>query len=306
MKRMLVEGIKVVALDITGRYAEHFSDVCPPETEEAIAQEIEQAIAANVANRTVRNDEAGNLHDFQTAMRKTLGRFVAGDERLLILNPNRFDVTRMEGRPFSGEANLLARLTMVDVTRVIAEQLLEFLQERERDPRDENAVLCLVLEEAHSLVPEWTSAANDTERQAVNGTARAILQGRKYGYGCLLVTQRTANVTKSVLNQCNTIFGMRVYDATGMGFMENYIGSTYAPLLASLRDRQAVIFGRASSCNAPLIIDLNDATEFHEGYWAPRASFVPRTQPPAEAAVVGADPAAELAEADPDDDDIPF
>src|SRR5581483_7620819 len=191
----------------------------------------------------------------------------------------------------------LARVTMVEITRIIAEKLLELLQSRQRDPRDESAALCLVLEEAHSLVPEWSSAANDAERQAVNGTARAILQGRKYGYGCLLVTQRTANVTKSILNQCNTIFGMRVYDATGMGFLENYIGPTYAPLLASLRDRQAVIFGRASSCNAPLVIDLNDTTQFHEGYWAPRASVVSMTQPPAKvAAAVGSDLAEELAE----------
>lgn len=260
-----------------------------------------------MANRTVRDDQAGNLHDFQAAMEIALSRFVAGEERLLILNPNRFDVTRMEGRPFSGEANLLARLTMVDVTRIIAEQLLELLQARDRDPRDENAILCLILEEAHSLVPEWTSAANETERQAVNGSARAILQGRKYGYGCVLVTQRTANVTKSIPNQCNTVFGMRVYDATDMGFLENYIGPTYAPILASLRDRQAVIFGRASSCNSPIIIDLNDATAFDEHYWAPRANTVPTTQPPPGAAAGVAEPGApeELFEPEPGADDIP-
>lgn len=281
IKRMLVDGIKVVALDITGGYAQHFADVCSPETEDAIAHEIEGRIASNHANRVVRDDEAGNLRDFLTAMLDALSRFVESDQRLLILNPNRFEVTRMEGRPFSGEANLLARLTMVDVTRIIAEQLLGLLQARDRDPADESAVLCLVLEEAHSLVPEWTSAASDSERQAVNGSARAILQGRKYGYGCLLITQRTANVTKSILNQCNTVFGMRVYDATGMGFLENYIGPTYAPTLASLRDRQAVVFGRASSCNSPIIVDLNDAGNFYERYWAPRANTIPQTQPPA-------------------------
>ncbi len=109
------------------------------------------------------------------------------------------------------------------------------------------------VEEAHSLVPEWSSTVNEAERSAVNGTARAILQGRKYGLGCLLITQRTANVTKSILNQCNTIVGMRIYDATGMGFLENYIGSAHARLLASLPERHAVVFGRASSCNAPII-----------------------------------------------------
>jgi DNA helicase HerA-like ATPase len=53
---------------------------------------------------------------------------------------------------------------------------------------------------------------------ATAATARAILQGRKYGLGCLLVTQRTANVTKTILNQCNTTFAMRMFDDTGKDF----------------------------------------------------------------------------------------
>jgi DNA helicase HerA-like ATPase len=167
--------------------------------------------------------------------------------------------------------------------------------------------LCLVLEEAHSLVPEWNSATNEAERQSVNGTARAVLQGRrKYGYGCLLVTQRTANVTKSILNQCNTIFGMRVYDATGVGFLENYIGPTYARLLASLRDRQAVIFGRASSCNSPLIADLNDSTDFLDDFWAEHRGSVPVTQPPAGPGGALAGEVEEDPFIPPADDDIPF
>jgi DNA helicase HerA-like ATPase len=210
----------------------------------------------------------------------------------------------MEGKPFSGQANMLARVTMVEITRMISERLLELLQARPRDPGDESANLCLVFEEAHSLVPEWNSATNEAERQAVNGTARAVLQGRKYGFGCLLVTQRTANVTKSILNQCNTVFGMRVYDATGMGFLENYIGPTYAQLLASLRDRQAVVFGRASSCNSPLIVDLNDGAVLQERYWAARVTAIPPTRPPE---VEEPELPEELRDAIPSaDDDIPF
>ncbi len=279
--RMLAEGIKVVVLDITGRYSEHFADVCSQATEDAIAQEIEQRIEANVANRAVRDEQAGNLHDFESALGEMLERFVSGDERLLILNPNRFEVTRMEGKPFSGNANFMVRLSMVEVTRLVAERLLHLLQARPRDVRDETATLCLVLEEAHALVPEWNSAASDFEQEATNGTARAVLQGRKYGFGCLVITQRTANVTKSILNQCNTVFAMRVYDATGMGFLENYIGPTYTRLLVSLKDRQAVVFGRASSCNSPLVVDLNDTAHFLEGFWAVRAPGLPVTAPPA-------------------------
>jgi uncharacterized protein len=298
--RMLAEGIKVVALDISGRYSEHFADLCPRATEDAIAEEIESRISANVANRAVRDDEAGNLHDFLGALGDVLERFVESDDRLLILNPNRFEVTRMEGKPYNEQANFMVALTMVDVTRIVAEKLLTLLQAKPRDVRDETAALCLVLEEAHALVPEWTSTATESERQATNGAVRAVLQGRKYGFGCLVITQRTANVTKSILNQCNTVFAMRVYDATGMGFVENYIGPAYAQLLSALKERQAVVFGRASSCNSPVIVELNDTDRFEAQFWIPRAAAIPATQLPDGEAQDQPPPE----EADPED--IPF
>lgn len=276
IKRMLVDEVKVVVLDITGKYAGQFRDLWPEDVEDSVVQHIEDAISGNVANRVVRSDEAGNIDDFRRVADELLGAFVHGDSRLLLLNPNRFEVTRMEGRPFQGQANMLAALSMVEVTQVFAETLLSHLQAGAEDELEAGeARLCLVLEEAHSLVPEWNSTTNDSERQSVNGTVRAVLQGRKYGFGCILVTQRTANVTKSILNQCNTVFGLRVYDATGMGFLENYIGSAHARLLASLKDRQAVVFGRASSCNAPLVVELNDAAAFNNGFWAQRRNDVP-------------------------------
>lgn len=46
-----------------------------------------------------------------------------------------------------------------------------------------------------------------------------------YGFGCLLVNQRTANVAKTILNQCNTVFAMRTFDDTGKAFLANYLGS---------------------------------------------------------------------------------
>jgi hypothetical protein len=49
-------------------------------------------------------------------------------------------------------------------------------------------------------------------------------------FGWLLVTQRTANVTKTILNQCNSIFAMRTFDETGKEVLSNYIGRPYADL----------------------------------------------------------------------------
>jgi uncharacterized protein len=102
-----------------------------------------------------------------------------------------------------------------------------------------------------------------------------VLQGRKYGLGVIILTQRTANVTKTILNQCNTVFALRFYDATGMEFLRNYIGDAYADVLSGLADRTAVIFGRASSCPSPVIIRVNDHQAMIERFWDPIKDGIP-------------------------------
>ena len=153
----------------------------------------------------------------------------------------------------------MVSLTPTEITQIISEATLQTVQKLGMTNK---AQVCLVYEEAHSLVPEWNSIAAEGDKAATNGTARAILQGRKYGLGCLLVTQRTANVTKTILNQCNTVFAMRTFDDTGKEFLSNYIGSGYASKLPSLREREAVFYGRASSCENPVMIRLNDRADF--------------------------------------------
>ncbi len=69
-------------------------------------------------------------------------------------------------------------------------------------------------------------------------------------------------MTKTILNQCNTVFALRVFDATGMEFLKNYIGEDYAAVLSTLDDRHAVVFGRASSCRNPVLVRLNDRPDF--------------------------------------------
>jgi len=117
---------------------------------------------------------------------------------------------------------------------------------------NEPARLCVVLEEAHSIIPEWNQVAQVGDANHVNKTARTILQGRKYGMGCLLITQRTANVTKTILNQCNTLFALQSFDQTGLDFLKNYIGEKYAHSISTLPIRHAILVGKASSSTRPI------------------------------------------------------
>lgn len=119
------------------------------------------------------------------------------------------------------------------------------------------AKLCILFEEAHSLIPEWNQV-QPADKDFVNKTARIILQGRKYGLGSIIVTQRTANVTKTILNQCNTIFALQSFDQTGLDFLSNYMGVGYSNAICSLPQFHSILVGKASSSKKPIIFKIND------------------------------------------------
>lgn len=260
VERMISAGIKVVCLDLTNQYAEELGPFIDPAAEAAARDELEKIGPTGKTNVKKNVEEGGSVREFTAKIKEQLGVFLAPAnlQKLRILNPAQFEVWRQDSKPYANEASM-ATLTPTEITRIITESTLEVLQSQGMTGQ---ARCCVVYEEAHSLIPEWNAVASDGDKTATNGTAKAILQGRKFGLGCLVITQRTANVTKSILNQCNTVFGLRVFDATGMEFLKNYIGEDYAGVLSTLEDRHAVVFGRASSCRDPVLTRLNDRADF--------------------------------------------
>ncbi|CAO1653091.1 ATP-binding protein [Parasphingorhabdus sp. NYA22] len=278
VERMISEGVKVLCLDLTNQYQLMLADFLDEPFEEAKRQELMEAGKGGKAhqNRVL----GGSKHEFKKAVIKQLRQFMSGDDDhfLRIVNPAQFRVTKQPSFMSKGESELMP-LTASEITAVFSDAALFVCQEL---GMTENARLCLVYEEAHSLVPEWNSVAQEGDRLATSTSARAILQGRKFGLGCLLITQRTANVTKTILNQCNSIFAMRTFDDTGKDFLGNYIGSDYASVLPSLQSRQAVIFGKSSSCENPVLVRLNDAEKFRPAFRADHPPKVPTPYEPEE------------------------
>jgi len=260
VERMIEAGIKVICLDLTDQYAKELAPYLDTAKDTAELAELDKIGPAGKTNAKKNVEEGGSVGAFSAKIKEQLTAFLDCNDvrKLKILNPVRFEVWRQDSKPYANEASM-ATLTPTEITRIISENALEVLQSQ---GMADKARCCLVYEEAHSLVPEWNAVAYDGDKTATNGTAKAILQGRKFGLGCIVVTQRTANVTKSILNQCNTVFALRVFDATGMEFLKNYIGEDYAGVLSNLEDRHAVVFGRASSCKDPVLIRLNDRDAF--------------------------------------------
>jgi hypothetical protein len=267
VERMIAHGIKVICLDLTNQYAAELSDFYNASAEARKLQLIRDAGEAASDGWQEDPEKGGSIPALRQAILKDLREFLDTDNphRLKIYNPAEIVATKQLRDPktfmVDGQWERRASLwtiTPVEVTSIVAEVALGLTQ----DEMSDRARVCLVLEEAHSLVPEFGTVASEGDNAATNRTARAILQGRKYGFGCLLITQRTANVTKTILNQCNSIFAMRTFDETGKEFLSNYIGKDYSGILPSLEERHAVFFGKASTCENPVLIRLNDQKDF--------------------------------------------
>jgi uncharacterized protein len=259
VERMIIEKIKVICIDLTNQYSKLLSDYYDLDEEEKILNSLYKLGTSGKSKVSKHVEEGGSIKDIRDSIMSDLRTFVAEDSNYLkIYNPAKFEVWRQDSKPYMNEASM-ASLTPTEITQIISECALEICQE---SGMSDKAKVCLVYEEAHSLVPEWNSVACEGDKAATNGTARAILQGRKYGLGCILITQRTANVTKTILNQCNSIFAMRTFDDTGKSFIANYIGSDYSDKLSSMQERHAVFYGKASTSENPVLIRLNDRDDF--------------------------------------------
>lgn len=257
IERAIRSGVKVLCLDLTNQYFDLLAPYVNP-ADAALDQQLVAAGQGGVANQ--HSEQGGSRRAFKQAVENQMRAFAnpASQGMLRIINPAHYIVTKQTSKYFQNSAELTT-LTPSEIASIFSDAALLVSQEL---GMTDAARLCLVYEEAHSLVPEWNSVASDGDKNATATSARAILQGRKFGLGCLLVTQRTANVTKTILNQCNTIVAMRTFDDTGKDFLSNYIGSSYAAVLPSLLPRHAVVFGKASSCENPVLLKLNDRPDF--------------------------------------------
>jgi len=302
IERIINSGVKVICLDLTNQYNTELSDFIDKDYEDNCIENIQTAGKKDREKWEENPEEGGSLNHFSNAISNDINDLIENDKNrnLKVYNPSQLFATKQRNEPkqFKIDGNWirsaqLYTMTSVEITQIITETLLDIVSDKMTD----KARVCIVFEEAHSLIPEWNSVVTDSDKNATSGTARAILQGRKYGLGCILITQRTANVTKTILNQCNSIFAMRTFDDTGKNFLSNYIGEDYTNVLSSIPERHAVYFGKSSSCENPVLLRLNDREDFIEHY---------RSQHPVAPPVQEVSQAKEDDSAEDFEDDMPF
>lgn len=111
----------------------------------------------------------------------------------------------------------------------------------------------VVLEEAHRYLGE---GAVPMARDAANRIAR---EGRKYGVGLLLVTQRPSELPDTALAQCGTLIALRLTNSADQSKIRAALPDSVAGLAAvlpSLRTGEALIAGEALVLPARVLVDL--------------------------------------------------
>lgn len=113
----------------------------------------------------------------------------------------------------------------------------------------------IVLEEAHRYLGATASAM---ARKAANRIAR---EGRKYGVGLMVVTQRPSELPDTALAQSGTLIALRLSNATDQAKIRAALPDSVAGLAAvlpSLRTGEAVVTGEAIALPARTLIDPPD------------------------------------------------
>lgn len=135
------------------------------------------------------------------------------------------------------------------LTAAIARLLFQYKVWQTRREREIDPVL-LVCEEAHRYVPDTGLAEYASAQRAIRRLAK---EGRKYGVGMMLVSQRPADVEGTVLSQCNSWLVLRLTNTIDQQHVSKFLPDNLAGLakmLPSLSRQEAIFVGDAAALPA--------------------------------------------------------
>jgi DNA helicase HerA-like ATPase len=102
------------------------------------------------------------------------------------------------------------------------------------------------MEEAHIYL------GNDSQGKAQGMASRVVQrivkEGRKYGIGAMIVSQRPSEISPTILSQCGTFFALRLTNSIDRGHITSALSDNLDGLtgmLPILRTGEAIILGEA-------------------------------------------------------------
>ncbi len=108
--------------------------------------------------------------------------------------------------------------------------------------------VALFCDEAHLYIPERASA-DSVDDISVGIFERIAKEGRKYGVGLVVISQRPAEVNRTVLSQCNNVVAMRLTNGEDQSVIRRLLPDSlgsFGDLLPVLDVGEALVVGDAS------------------------------------------------------------
>lgn len=248
INQIIDDNTKVIIVDLTGEYKAKdplLESIVDPDSAKTISENIEY-LATEMAKFPDKRDKAGIAqaeYNIKLAFKTAIEKYLSGNASKAVFELS--DITN--------------NASVLDYTRWFFWVLFNVAKHF----RSFGKRVCVALEEAHTIIPEVTTmgVSDNASKATVNSISQIALQGRKYNIGFFVIAQRTANVSKTVLTQCNSIISFQELDKTSCDFLSNYMGQNYINSLSSLKPRMAIAVGKAFRSNVPMIFEVPEINE---------------------------------------------
>jgi hypothetical protein len=149
------------------------------------------------------------------------------------------------------------------ITAVIARMIFEALQ-RYAKLNGKPLPTVLVIEEAHTFIKRYKEDLDSPDAAAVccQVFERIAREGRKFGLGLVLSSQRPSELSPTVLSQCNTFLLHRISNDRDQELVHRLVPDNLRGLLRelpSLPSQHAILLGWASEL--PVLVKMHDLPE---------------------------------------------
>ncbi|WP_340394802.1 ATP-binding protein [Paenibacillus sp. FSL E2-0177] len=166
------------------------------------------------------------------------------------INKSNVSIIDLSGVPFE-----VLSITVSLISRIIFDFSFHYSKiKNEANALNDNPIL-IVFEEAHNYIPRSTESSYKSVKRSVERIAK---EGRKYGLGSMIVSQRPSEISETILAQCNNFVALRLTNPNDQNFVKRLLPDSIASIsdvLPSLGKGQCLLVG--DSVPIPALVQLN-------------------------------------------------
>jgi DNA helicase HerA-like ATPase len=100
-------------------------------------------------------------------------------------------------------------------------------------PAENRHPILIACDEAHLYLPKAQNA-NPLERAAVESVERIAKEGRKYGVGLMVISQRPSDVSETILSQCNNVISLRLTNPSDQNTVRKLLPDSLGDIMQML------------------------------------------------------------------------